>query len=181
MVSSNIYDPVYLTIHHMTRNKYNCLPFVMSHIFCGQLVSEQNFENVALVLSNVPGKSVLTFTRRHCLVIGILIKSFLAHLAFRPCELLPSLFVRRPSVNISHFNLLLRNQWAKCNQTLVEWPLGGPFQNCVRWSRLPTKMAAKLKIDKKEYETLRKNSSLKLLSQSQPNFVKWSLGGPLSK
>ena len=127
MVSSNIYDPVYLTIHHMTRNKYNCLPFVMSHIFCGQLVSEQNFENVALVLSNVPGKSVLTFTRRHCLVIGILIKNFLAHLAFRPCELLPSLFVRRPSVNISHFNLLLRNQWAKCNQTLVEWPLGGPL------------------------------------------------------
>ena len=23
-----------------------------------------------------------------------------------------------------------------------------PFQNCVRWSRLPTKMAAKLKIEK---------------------------------
>ena len=51
---------------------------------------------------------------------------FLAHLAFRPCELLPSLFVRRPSVNISHFNLLLRNHWANCNQTLVEWSLGGP-------------------------------------------------------
>jgi hypothetical protein len=26
----------------------------------------------------------------------------------------------RPSVNISHFNLLLRNHWANCNQTLVE-------------------------------------------------------------
>jgi hypothetical protein len=37
----------------------------------------------------------------------------------------------------------------------VEWLLSGPFQNCVRWSRLPTKMAAKLKIDKKEDETLR--------------------------
>ena len=49
---------------------------------------------------------------------------FLAHLAFRPCELLPSLFVRRPSVNISHFNLLLRNHQANCNQTLVEWSLG---------------------------------------------------------
>jgi hypothetical protein len=48
---------------------------------------------------------------------------FLAHLAFR---LLPSLFIRRPSVNISHFNLLLRNHWANCNQTLVEWSLGGP-------------------------------------------------------
>jgi hypothetical protein len=51
---------------------------------------------------------------------------FLAHLAFRPCELLTSLFVRRLSVNISHFNLLLRNHWANCNQTLVEWSLDGP-------------------------------------------------------
>ena len=33
---------------------------------------------------------------------------------------MPSLFVCRPSVNISHFNLLLRNHWANCNQTLVE-------------------------------------------------------------
>jgi hypothetical protein len=82
---------------------------------------------------------------------------FLAHLAFRPCELLsspfvrrlssvyrrpssvyrcpssvyrrPSSVVRRPSVNISHFNLLLRNHWAICNQTLVEWSLDGPLPN----------------------------------------------------
>ena len=46
---------------------------------------------------------------------------------FRPCELLSSLFVRRPSVNISHFNLLLGNHWANCNQTLVEWSLDGPL------------------------------------------------------
>ena len=52
---------------------------------------------------------------------------FLAHLAFRPFELLSSLFVRRPSVNISHFNLLLRNHWTNCNQTLVEWSLDGPL------------------------------------------------------
>ena len=51
---------------------------------------------------------------------------FLAHLAFRPYELLPSLFVRHPSVNISHFNLL-RNHRSNCNQTLVEWSLGGPL------------------------------------------------------
>jgi hypothetical protein len=51
----------------------------------------------------------------------------LAHLAFRPGELLSSLFVRRPSVNISHFNLLLRNHWSNCNQTLVEWSLDGPL------------------------------------------------------
>ena len=52
---------------------------------------------------------------------------FVAHLAFRPCELLSSLFVRRPSVNISHLNLLLRNHWANCNQPLVEWSLDGPL------------------------------------------------------
>ena len=33
------------------------------------------------------------------------------------------------SVNISHFNLLLRNHWANYNQTLVEWSLGGPLPN----------------------------------------------------
>jgi hypothetical protein len=27
----------------------------------------------------------------------------------------------------SHFNLLLRNHWANCNQTLVEWSLDGPL------------------------------------------------------
>ena len=75
--------------------------------------------------------------------------SFLAHLAFKPCELLSSLFVRRPSVNISHFNLLPRNHWTNCNQTLVEWSLDGPLSNYARLSRLPTKMAAKLKIEKR--------------------------------
>ena len=51
----------------------------------------------------------------------------------RPCELLPSLGIRlsvRPSVvrrKLSHFNLLLRNHWANCNQTLVEWSLDGPL------------------------------------------------------
>jgi hypothetical protein len=59
-------------------------------------------------------------------------------------KLLSSLFVRRPSVNISHFNLLLRNHWANCNQTLVEWFLDGPLPKLC-----PTKMAAKLKIEKR--------------------------------
>ena len=43
------------------------------------------------------------------------------------------------------------------------------FQNCVRWSRLPTKMATKLKIEKRGDEILKKSSPRKLLSQSQPN------------
>jgi hypothetical protein len=61
----------------------------------------------------------------------------------------------RPSVNISHFNLLLRNHWANCNQTLVEWCLDGPPPKlCFRWSWLPTKMAAKLKIEKRGDEIL---------------------------
>ena len=29
----------------------------------------------------------------------------------------------------SHKNLLLRNHWANCNQTVVEWSLDGPLQN----------------------------------------------------
>ena len=83
---------------------------------------------------------------------------FLAHLAFRPCELLPSLFVHLPSVNISHCNLLLRNHCANCNQTMVECPWEASFQNCIRWSRLPTKMAAKPKIEKRGMK-LKKNFS----------------------
>jgi hypothetical protein len=30
-------------------------------------------------------------------------------------------------MRISHKNLLLRNHWANCNQTLVEWSLDGPL------------------------------------------------------
>jgi hypothetical protein len=37
----------------------------------------------------------------------------------------------KKSVNISHFNLLLRNHWANCNQTSVEWSMDGPLPtNC---------------------------------------------------
>ena len=30
---------------------------------------------------------------------------------------------------LSHLNILLRNHWANCNQTLVEWSLDGPLPN----------------------------------------------------
>ena len=43
------------------------------------------------------------------------------------CLIYSLLFVHRPSVNISHFNLLLRNHWANCNQTLVEWSFDDPL------------------------------------------------------
>jgi hypothetical protein len=74
-----------------------------------------------------------------------LISTFSAHLAwaivitFRPSS----------SVNISHFNLLLRNHLANCNQTLVEWFLDGPLPKLC-----PTKMAAKPKIEKRGNEIL---------------------------
>ena len=74
---------------------------------------------------------------------------FLAHLALRPCELLSSLFVRRPSVNISHFNLLLRNHWANCNQTLVEWSLDGPLLKLCPVIPTSNQDGAKLKIEKR--------------------------------
>jgi hypothetical protein len=48
-----------------------------------------------------------------------------------------------------------------------------PFQNCVRWSRLPTKMAAKLKIEKGGMKFKQISSPLKLLSQSQ--LAQWFL------
>ena len=37
------------------------------------------------------------------------------------------------------------------------------------------------KLEKRGDEIKKKSSPLKLLSQSQPNFAEWSLGGPLSK
>jgi hypothetical protein len=46
---------------------------------------------------------------------------------FWPFEEISILSNGGPSVNISHFNLLLRNHWANCNQTLVEWSLDGPL------------------------------------------------------
>jgi len=82
----------------------------------------------------------------------------------------------------SHKNLLLRNHCANCNQTLVEWSLDGPFQNCVRWFRLPTQVAAKLKIGKRGDEI--KNNDLLLWNywaNLHQILLKWSLGGPLPK
>ena len=77
---------------------------------------------------------------------------FLAHLAFRPCELLPSLFVRRLSsvVRPSTFHIIILSSETTGPIGTKLWWNGqwmASFQNCVRWSRLPTKMATKLKIE----------------------------------
>ena len=55
------------------------------------------------------------------------------------------------------------------------------FQICVRWSRFPTKMAAKLKIEKRGDE-IKKNLLLwNYWANLNQALLKWSLGGPLSK
>ena len=90
---------------------------------------------------------------------------FLAHLAYRPGELLSSLFVCRPSsvvcrpssvVRPSTFHILIYSETTGPIATKLWWngPWMAPFQNCVRWSRLPTKMAANLKIEKRGDEIL---------------------------
>jgi hypothetical protein len=49
----------------------------------------------------------------------------------------------------SHKNLLLRNHWTNCNQTLVELSLDSPLPKLCPVIPILTKMATKLKIEKK--------------------------------
>ena len=109
---------------------------------------------------------------------------FLAHPAIRTCELLPSLFVRRPSVRPSPFHILIFSSETPGPIATKLWcngPWVAPLDNCVRWFRLPTKMAAKLKIEKGRVK-FKKNL---LLWNYWPNLnqtlLKWSLGGFLPK
>ena len=83
----------------------------------------------------VDRNSKMTTTAGHSFYIGP-IGSFYNQVIYLPCNfevnhmthfgviaLIAITF--RLSVNISHFNLLLRNHRANCNQTLVEWSLDG--------------------------------------------------------
>ena len=72
----------------------------------------------------------------------------------KPGELLLLFFVRRLSsvVRPSTFHILIfSSETTGPIATKLWWngPWMTPFQNCVRWSRLPTKMAATLKIEKR--------------------------------
>jgi hypothetical protein len=73
-------------------------------------------------------------------------------------ELLSPLSVRRlSSVRPLTFHILINSSEATGPIWTKLWwngPWMAPFQNCVRWSRLPTKMAAKLKIEKRGDEIL---------------------------
>jgi hypothetical protein len=55
-----------------------------------------------------------------------------------------------------------------------------PFQKCVQWSWLPTKMATKVKIEKRGIK-LKKNLLCNYWANLNQTFLKWSLGGPLPK
>ena len=104
---------------------------------------------------------------------------FLAHLAFRPCELLPSLFVRPSTFHI----LIFSSETSGPIATKLWWngPWGAPLENCVRWSRFPTKMFAKLKIEKGGMK-FKKNLLLwNYWVNLNQTLLKWSLGGPLPK
>jgi len=74
----------------------------------------------------------------------------------RPCELLPSLGDRRPSYSVNFHILIFSSETTRPIATKLWWnvPWMDPFQNCVLWSRLPTKMATKLKIEKRGDEIL---------------------------
>jgi hypothetical protein len=75
----------------------------------------------------------------------------------------------------SHKNLLLRNHWANCNQTLVERSLDGPLPNLHPMIQNPNQDGCQAKNRKKGDEIKKKSSPLKLLSQSQPNFAEMIL------
>jgi hypothetical protein len=105
----------------------------------------------------------------------------LAHLAFRICELLSLLFVRRPSVHISHVNLL-RNDWANCNQTLVGWSLSGPLPNLCLVIPTSNQDGRQAKTRKKGWWNSKKILLLWNYSANlNQTLMKWSLGDPLPK
>ena len=87
---------------------------------------------------------------------------FLAHLTQRVMWAIvtterPSSVVRRPSVRPLTFHILINSSEATGPIWTKLWwngPWMASFQNCVWWSRLPTKMAAKLKIEKRGDEIL---------------------------
>jgi hypothetical protein len=100
---------------------------------------------------------------------------FVAHLAFMPCEQLSSLFVRRPS---STFHILIfSSETTGPIATKLWWngPWMVPFQTCVRWSRLPTKMAAKIKIAALVLVKMSSNFSCSYMARSSLTYIPFFL------
>ena len=82
--------------------------------------------------------------------------SFLAYITgfFMNFELLPIMQIRKTGG--WNFKKIFSSETTEPISTKLCWNDSwmAPFQNCVRWSRLPTKMAAKLKIEKRGDEIL---------------------------
>ena len=102
----------------------------------------------------VPPKHFSSLTHLHGFIVWMVLifkihfwTTLLAHLAFRPGELLPSFFVCPSTFHI----LIFSSETTGPIATKLWWngPRMAPFQKCVRWSQFPTKMSAKLKIEKK--------------------------------
>jgi hypothetical protein len=64
----------------------------------------------------------------------------------------------------SHKNLLLRNHWANCNQTLVEWSLDGILPKLCPMIPTSNQDGYQAKNRKKGDEIFKKSSPLKLLN-----------------
>ena len=79
------------------------------------------------------------------------VKSFLAHLTQRVSWAIVT--TERPSsIRLLTFHILINSIEASGPIWTKLWwngPWIAPFQNCVRWCRLPTKMDTKLKIEKR--------------------------------
>jgi hypothetical protein len=80
------------------------------------------------------------------------------------------------SMGNSHKNLLFRNHWVNCNQTLVEWSLDSPLPKLCPVIPTFNQDGCQARNRKKGDEIKKKCSPLKLLSQSQPNFAEMILG-----
>ena len=115
--------------------------------------------------------------------------TFLAHLTQRVMWAIVT--TERPSsVRPLTFHILINSSEATGPIWTKFWwngPWMAPFQNCVRWSRLTTKMVAKLKIEKRGDEILIVHCcfSINLLlwnrwTKLSQAWQGWSLGGSLS-
>jgi hypothetical protein len=80
------------------------------------------------------------------------------------------------------FNLLLRNHWANCNQTLVEWSLDGPLSKLCPVFPTSNQDGRQAKNRKNGWWNLKKNLLLwNYWANLNQTFLKWSLDGPLPK
>ena len=81
----------------------------------------------------------------------------------------------------SHTNLLFRNHWTNCNQTFVEWSLGGPFPKLCPVILTSNQRGRQAKYNKRGME-LKQNLLLwNYWANFNQTLLKWSLGGPLPK